>query len=569
MKSISTTVTSVKLSRLRKLGLGVLFILPILAVGVMLRPQLDVHAVDMKPVNAGLNPVNIESGFADMIEAVSPSVVSIRVAKEFRNIEYQSQMPPQIEEFFRQFRDQYSRPFRNNSFEYESKGNAGKFAHHRTYGDHDDDHEYVHRNQDMNHKHKHHGKRNHHRHGEEGHHGNKGKHPHSRYMRGAGAGVIFDPEGYVVTNMHVVENADDILVTLSGGEEYEAKLIGGDKLTDLAVLKVDADEPLPYSEFGDSNRARVGDWVLAIGDPYGLTGSVSFGVISAIDRTLPNRGVPQAEMIQIDAAINTGNSGGPLINTSGQVIGINTMIFSPTGANAGIGFSIPANTVKDIASSLAKSGNVERGWLGVVIQDISADFAEALNLDPADAHGALVSSVQAGGPAAAAGIEEGDIVISYDGEKVEDTVGLRRAVQQTEPGSNVQIGVRRDGEIVTLNTEISMLGGTQYASNEMDEDGGTRPQLNIAVAELTDEMRMRAGIEGDVGGVVVTEVNPGPAMEAGIREGDVIVKFNRKSVSGAEDLRSELRKIVKAGDNKILVLVHRNGISRFNVITLS
>ena len=567
MNSNSTAVTSVKHSRLRKLGLGILFILPILAVGIMLRPQLDVHAVDMKPVNAGLNPVNIETGFADMIEAVSPSVVSIRVAKEYRNVEFQSQMPPQIEEFFRQFQNPWF--FRNNSFEYKNNGNsyAGELAHHHIYGDHYDDHKIGHRNQDMNHKY--HGKRNDHRHGDKGYHGNKRRHPHSRYMRGAGAGVIFDPEGYVVTNMHVVENADDILVTLSSGEEYEAKLVGGDMLTDLAVLKVDTDEPLPYSEFGDSNRARVGDWVLAIGDPYGLAGSVSFGVISAIDRTLPSRGVPQAEMIQIDAAINTGNSGGPLINTSGQVIGINTMIISPNGANAGIGFSIPANTVTDIVSSLTESGSVERGWLGVVIQDISADIAEALNLDPTDARGALVSSVQSDSPAAAAGIEEGDLVIGYDGAKVEGTKELRDAVQMTEPGSNVQIEVRRDGEIVTLETEISMLGGTQSAGNDMDDDGSSRPQLNIAIAELTDEMRMRAGIESDIEGVVVTDVKPGPAMEAGIQQGDVIVKFNRKSVSKAEDLRSELREIVKAGDSKVLVLVYRDGVSRFNVITLS
>ncbi|MGH9337254.1 MAG: Do family serine endopeptidase, partial [Vicinamibacteria bacterium] len=314
--------------------------------------------------------------------------------------------------------------------------------------------------------------------------------PRAPQFQGMGSGVIVAAEGYVVTNQHVVDNASEITVTLHDGTKLAASVVGIDEKTDLALLKVESEESLPYASFGDSDEARVGEWAIAIGNPFGLGGSASAGIVSARGRDI--QAGPYDDFIQIDAPINRGNSGGPLFNLSGQVVGINTAIFSPNGGNVGIGFAIPSNLASGVIEELRTTGRVERGFLGVTIQTIDEDIAESLGLE--NETGALVASVVPGGPADEAGIEPGDVIVEIDGEKIEEIKELTRKVADISPNADAEIVVLRDGERKTLEVGIGRNPAeTETASAGGPHAGAPANGLGLRLSELTPSVRERYG----------------------------------------------------------------------------
>jgi serine protease Do len=373
-----------------------------------------------------------------------------------------------------------------------------------------------------------------------------------------GSGFIVAPEGYVVTNQHVVRNASEIVVTLHDGRKLSAELVGIDEKTDLAVLKVDSDKDLPYASFGDSDVTRVGDWVVAIGNPFGLGGSATAGIVSARGRDIQSG--PFDDFFQIDAPINQGNSGGPLFNLKGQVIGINTAIFSPNGGNVGIGFAIPANLAKGVIDQLRETGHVERGFLGVTIQPVDEDIAESLGL--ASETGALVANVVRGGPADKAGIQAGDVILSIDGDDVEQVKELTRKIAELSPDHEAKVVVLRDGERETLEVRI---GTTPSESEPRRADASAAPSgLGLTLSELTPSARAQFGIPEDVEGALVIDVDPASgAAEKGLQPGDVIVSVNQKTVSSVSEVKSEIDR-QKAGDREsVLLRVVRGGEASF------
>jgi serine protease Do len=300
--------------------------------------------------------------------------------------------------------------------------------------------------------------------------------PNARSM---GSGFIIDPAGYVVTNNHVVDKAVEITVTLNDGEQLSARLIGRDVKTDIALLKIDADEPLPHVSFGDSDTAEVGDWVIAVGNPFGLGGSVSAGIISARGRDI--RSGPFDDFLQIDAPINRGSSGGPLFDKRGQVIGINTAIFSPSGGNIGIGFAIPSSMAESIVTALREDGHVARGWLGVNIQEITEEIAESLDID--EAEGALIAGVMPGGPAEAAGLRTGDVILEFGGEEVERVKDLPRLVAATKANKTVTVRVLRDGEEKDIRVEVGAMPEDEVAAaNPADPETPDAAKVQTAAA---------------------------------------------------------------------------------------
>ena len=405
-----------------------------------------------------------------------------------------------------------------------------------------------------------------------------GKQPPSerrgRQASNTGSGVIINPAGYIVTNLHVVEDAETIKITLSDQTEYSAELVGSDRLTDIAVLKIDTETPLPYAEFGNSENARVGDWVIAIGDPFGLAQSVSLGIVSAKGRNLIQNS-PNVPLLQIDAAVNKGNSGGPLFNTEGQVIGINTLIFSPTGVNAGVGFAIPSSVVDDISFSLIHDGVVRRGWLGVAIQTVTSEIAQALNLSekPEGQYGALVSEVQANSPADVAGVQPGDLIVEFDGQTIGTVQDLSRLVKKTKPGSEVAINVIRGNEPISLKTRIEVLAGVdtemRNAEKDMSENESVNTQFGVTLGELNSDLRSRFGVDEDVVGVIILGVVPdSPADKSGLRIGDVIKSIDRNdtaTVNAATETFASLRLSEKS---RTLMLIERGSNSRFIVVDL-
>ncbi|MCF6158183.1 MAG: DegQ family serine endoprotease [wastewater metagenome] len=387
-------------------------------------------------------------------------------------------------------------------------------------------------------------------------------------IQGLGSGIIIDSEkGYILTNNHVVEDADEIKITLGDRREFIGKVIGTDPQTDIAVVKIEKPEgeELPFVNFGDSDTLRPGQWAIAIGSPFGLTQTVSIGVISATGRT--NVGVAQYEdMIQTDAAINPGNSGGPLVNIRGEVVGINTAIFTRSGGYQGIGFAIPVNMVKIIMKDLIEKGKVTRGWLGVVIQDIDPSLAKSFNVTVTE--GVLVSDVQENSPAKEAGFERGDIIIEYDGKATRDVSHLRNIVAQTEVGKKVKVKVLRDGKEKELIVKISEQPAELFALRPGAPGGPGREQgereLGMVVQNLTKEIAENLGIE-DKSGVIVSGVQPGgPAAMAEIREGDLIKEVNRKKVNNV----TEFRKAISEADKEkgILMLIKRGEFSRYVII---
>ncbi|MDB2559473.1 Do family serine endopeptidase [Amylibacter sp.] len=384
-----------------------------------------------------------------------------------------------------------------------------------------------------------------------------------------GSGFVVSSDGYIVTNNHVIDKADEIVIEFFDGKELVAKLVGRDPKTDIAVLKVEASEPLPFVGFGDSDIARVGDWVMAIGNPLGQGFSVSAGIISARNRTL--RSGPYDDFIQTDAAINRGNSGGPLFNMSGEVIGVNTAIISPNGGSIGLGFSMSSRVVGRVVKQLKEYGETRRGWLGVQIQDIDSDMAEALGLDKVS--GALVSGVPEG-PGADAGIQSGDVIISFDGVEVEDTRGLVTAVGNADVGKVVRVIIFRDGKTKTIKVT---LGRREAAEKEKllpvtkaPEKIKETEKFGMKLLTINSESRIQLNLPKDLEGVAVLDVSEtSDAFEKGIRAGDVIVEAGRTKIADVNDISKIFEDAIEAGRKSILLLVLRGDNSRFVGLSLS
>ncbi len=388
-----------------------------------------------------------------------------------------------------------------------------------------------------------------------------------RRSQALGSGFVISEDGYIVTNNHVIAEADEIEIEFFSGEVLPAKLIGRDPKVDIAVLKVESDKPLPFVSFGDSDIMRVGDWVMAMGNPLGQGFSVSAGIISARNRELSGT---YDDYLQTDAAINRGNSGGPLFNMDGEVIGVNTAILSPNGGSIGIGFSMASNVVSRVVDQLRQFGETRRGWLGVRIQDVTDDVAEALGLDKAA--GALVTDVPEG-PAAEAGIKAGDVITAFDGVPVPNTRALVRQVGNTQVGKEVRVVVLRDGKTQTLKIT---LGRRETAEGTVPAVGGGKPPapvekgvLGLIVTSMTDELRQQLGLPEDAEGLVVKDVDEASqAFEKGLRAGDVITEAGQQKVATVADLEARIADAKEAGRKSLLLLVRRAGEPRFVALSL-
>jgi serine protease Do len=358
-------------------------------------------------------------------------------------------------------------------------------------------------------------------------------------QRGLGSGVIVTNDGYILTNHHVVEGAGKILVELSDRRVLEAKVIGNDPPSDLAVIKVDGSN-LPVVPIGDSNAMRVGDVVLAVGNPLGVGQTVTMGIVSAKGRATGLGNGSYEDFLQTDAPINQGNSGGALVNTAGELIGINSQILSPSGGNIGIGFAVPSNMAKNVMDQLVVNGRVNRGLLGVTVQGVTGDLAAGLGLDKAE--GALVSDVTANGAAAKAGIKRGDVILSYQGRPVIDTNAFRNEIAATKPGTTVTLEVKRDGKTIEVKPTLEAMASNRDGRRALDgENEGSSARFGMTVQPLTPELAARLDLERDAKGVVITDVDPsGAAASAGLRSGDVIQQVNGKSVDDADDVRDAL-----------------------------
>jgi serine protease Do len=399
----------------------------------------------------------------------------------------------------------------------------------------------------------------------------KGDHPDVMPHKATslGSGFIVDPSGYVVTNNHVIADADEITVILHDNTNLKAKVVGRDTKTDLALLKVNTDKPLVAVSWGDSDVARVGDWVLAIGNPFGLGGSVTAGILSARQRDI-NSG-PYDDFLQTDAPINRGNSGGPMFNMDGQVIGINTAIYSPSGGSIGIGFAIPSALAKEVVTELKNEADhtVHRGWLGVRIQAVTDEIAESLGLDKA--HGALVASVNDKGPAQMAGIEPGDVILSFDGKDVDDMRRLPRLVAESPVNRTVPVTLWRKHTRTVVQVKVGRLED----SDQQVASSGDRPKktlrtetaqvktLGLTLSGITPELKDKYALGADAKGVVVIDVSPDSAAADKVRAGDLIMEAAQEEVKDPQDLATRIDQAKKAGRKSILLLVQRQGDLRF------
>ncbi len=391
-----------------------------------------------------------------------------------------------------------------------------------------------------------------------------------RQSSSLGSGFVIDPAGIIVTNNHVIADADEIVVRFQDDQELPARVLGRDPKTDLAVLKVDGPKPLAYLPMGDSQKMRVGDWVIAIGNPFGLGGSVSAGIISARQRDI--RSGPYDTFLQTDAAINKGNSGGPMVNMDGEVIGINSAIFSPTGGSIGIGFAVPTSLAAPIIDQLQQFGETRRGWLGVHIQTVTDEIAESLGLDPA--RGALVASVSKDGPAANGGIKDGDVILTFDGKTVDKVRKLPRIVAETKIGRSVNVVVWRNERERKLRVVVERLDENKTASVAASSRSslGSRTEidnLGIIVGPLTAEDKEAAGIADDVEGVLILAVeDEGPAAEKDIRPGDVIVEVNQDLVRRPSEVEGRVAEATSGKRKSVLLLLNRQGDLRFIAVPL-
>jgi serine protease Do len=382
--------------------------------------------------------------------------------------------------------------------------------------------------------------------------------PRDFRQQSLGTGFIIDKQGYILTNNHVVEMADEIKVKFSDGKEYEAKIVGRDVKTDLALIKIESDESLQPLSLGDSEKLEVGEWVVAIGNPFGLGNTVTAGIVSAKYRQIGAGSYDN--FIQTDASINPGNSGGPLLNISGEVVGINTAIFSRGGGNIGIGFAIPVDMAKDLLPQL-KQGRVVRGWLGVMVQKITPELKEKLNIK--DDKGALVADVTKGGPAEKAGIERGDVIVSFDGKEIKEMRDLPFVVAATPVDKTVNVEVIRKGKKQSLEVKIGELKDDQEAALVAEAP----PRLGMTVEEVTPELARNLGLT-EMSGIVVVQVeDDSPAAAAGLRPGDVILEIDQSSVESLDEFNSKIEKY-KKGDT-ILLLAKRRGATVFLTLKVS
>ncbi|MBO6521228.1 MAG: DegQ family serine endoprotease [Rhodospirillales bacterium] len=391
----------------------------------------------------------------------------------------------------------------------------------------------------------------------------------SRKATSLGSGFIVDPKGYVVTNNHVIDGADEISVILHDDTRLKAELVGRDPKTDIAVLKVEFDGDLPIAEIGNSDEIEVGDWVIAIGNPFGLGGTVTAGIISARGRDI-NSG-PYDDYLQTDASINRGNSGGPMFNMDGEVIGVNTAIFSPTGGSVGIGFAVPTSTASPVIRQLIKNGEVRRGWLGVHIQSVTPEIAESLGLK--EAKGAMVASVVEDGPAANSDIKAGDVILEFGGVDVPEMRRLPRIVADVEPDTTVDVTVWRDGGEKSVKVTVGTLKEqpTEVAAVNTKDTGAERSVegLGLKVAALDQSMRERFQLDEKAKGVVVTEVDAtGPAAEKGLQPGDRIIQVSQSDVTEPEDVNRKVDEAKAQGRKSVLLRVESQQGLRFVAIRI-
>jgi serine protease Do len=487
------------------LGLGASALLPRPAADTGHEPQ---QVAQLEQVAAHpMPPHMIESGapfsFADLVERVSPAVVTVTVEQE---INAAAGMNPQdLPEPFRDFFNQYGQQNGGKQFNIPRKAVA------------------------------------------------------------MGSGFIIDKAGFIVTNNHVVESAKSIKVKLADGREFDAKLIGADAATDVAVLKVKADRSLPTVDFGDDHQLRVGDWVIAVGNPFGLSNTVTAGIVSSIGRDVGNG--PYTNFIQIDAPINRGNSGGPTFDIRGKVIGMNSMIFSPSGGSVGIGFAIPASTVRGIVEQLKSHGKVARGWLGVEVQAITPEMAASFGSK--DLKGAIVANIVPGGPAAKAGFRQGDLVVAINGAAVDDSRDLTRRVAALQAGTTATFTVVREGSKQELTAKVGLRKDEQVASNDNPDQPASAPAttaeaMGLGLAAVTPDVRRTYNLGPDAAGVVITKVDPNSdAADKGIQPGDMVVSVANKPVHSPQELKTRVADAKAAGRTAVLVLVNGQNGQRF------
>ena len=391
-----------------------------------------------------------------------------------------------------------------------------------------------------------------------------GPNPSAPRAASLGSGFIIDPSGIVVTNNHVIANAEQITVTFADDTTLQAEVIGRDAVTDLALLKVEPKAPLPAAAWGDSTKTKVGDWVLAIGNPFGLGGTVTAGIISATARDIHSG--PYDDFLQTDASVNRGNSGGPMFNLAGEVIGINTAIFSPSGGSIGIGFAIPSALARPIVEQLKATGKVERGWIGARIQPVTDEIAEAVGLDKG--RGAMIAAVDPGSPAAQAKLQPGDVILTYDGKQIDRSRQLPRLVADTPPETPVKLTMWRDGKEQEVDLKIAALSLNRPAPPQPEPEKPKPPPsvdaLGLKLSKLSPDLRKQFSLPDAAKGVVITEVpQNSPAAAQALRPGDLVIAVGHEAVSAPEEVQQKAAAAKKSGRKNVLVRVEREGNSRF------
>ena len=483
-------------------GLGAFGMLPQVGGLQPIATEAPMQLAQAKPrATPRVIPPGAPLSFADLVERVSPAVVTIRSEGVTR--ESSQEVPPAMRDFFERF------------------GQGGP--------------------------------------------GGQGAQPRPQQPRrsvSAGSGFIIENNGYVVTNNHVIDGASKITVVLPDDREFTAKLIGTDAATDVALLKIETNRPLPTVEFGNDRGLRVGDWVVAVGNPFGLASTVTAGIVSSLGREVGGGNGNYNDFIQIDASINQGNSGGPTFDLRGQVIGMNSMIFSPSGGSVGIGFAIPASTIHDVVAQLKSTGRVSRGYLGVQVQPVTPEVASAMGMKEGS-KGALVASVVPDGPAAKGGFQQGDIITAINGQAVEDSRDLTRKVALVASGQAATFAVNREGKALELKVSIAARPDeARLASNASAPQGATPPAgataMGLGLAPLTPQARRARQLDDNVSGVLITRVDPDSnAADQGLTAGDVVLRINNRAVTTPADIQSSIADARKQGRKSVLLLVAR------------